>query len=355
MNSMERVLASVEGTPRDRCAFTAMLSLYGARLTGCDLEQHYTDPAAYARGQLAVLETFHPDILLSPLAFAAMGSAFGSHVHFFEDHEPNISRFAIASAGEWDRIALPDPGTNPHLLFFRETVRRIAKETRGEVPIAAIVPSPMDFPILAMGIEEWLETVLFDVPKARRIVDDTVPLFVRMANCLLEDGAAFLVVSCAFASPAIVTREMVTDFSRPILERALAQIKGPIVLHSTSAPFLRHLDLLTGLPSTAAFGMDYPDDLGEARRIAGPGSVLLGGPSGPAFPDKTAAQVEEECRVILENRRKDARFILYTAGTDIPLHTPPENIHAIRRAVEALGGIPGKSGRVDQKTESVPA
>ncbi len=351
MNSTERVSAAVEGKPRDRCAFTAMLSLYGARLTGCDLERHYTDPAAYVRGQLAVLEEFHPDILLSPLAFAAMATAFGSGVHFFEHHEPNLGRPAIASASEWDRVVLPDSNAHPDLLFFREVVRRLSAKTRGEVPIAAVLPSPIDFPILTMGIEEWLKTVLFDVPKARRIVDDIVPLFVRMANGFIEDGAAFVVVSCAFASPAIVTREIVKDFSRPVLEQALAQLKGPAVLHSTSAPFLRHLDLLMGLPFTESFAMDYLDDLSEARQIAGPGAVLLGGPSGPALPDKTAAQVEEECRAILENRRQDARFILYTAGTDIHLHTPPENIHAIRRAVEAQGEVRGKSSQAEPKTE----
>jgi uroporphyrinogen decarboxylase len=355
MNSMERVLAAVEGKPRDRCAFTAMLSLYGARLTGCDLERYYTDPAAYVRGQLAVLETFHPDILLSPLAFAAMGMAFGSKLHFFADHEPNICRPAIASADEWDRVALPDPGTHPHLLFFRETVRGMAAKTRGEVPIAAVLPSPMDFPILIMGIEEWLNTVLFDAPRARRIVDDITPLFVSMANGILKDGAAFVVLSCAFASTAIVTREIVADFSRPALEGALAQLNGPVVLHCTSAPFLRHLDLLTGLPSAAAFAVDYLDNLSDVRQAVGPGAVLLGGPSGPALPDKTAAQVEEECRAILEDRRQDAHFILCTAGTDIPLSTPPENIHAIRRAVEAQGGILGKSGQADRKTGPVPA
>ena len=344
MNSMERVLATVAGKPRDRCAFTAMLSLYGARLTSCDIERYYTDPAAYAQGQLAVLETFRPDILLSPLAFASMGTAFGSKLHFFADQPPNIRRPAIASADEWDRLVLPDPGTHPHLLFFRETVRGMAAQTRGEVPIAAVLPSPMDFPILIMGIEEWLQTVLFDAPRARRIVDDIMPLFVHMANGMLEDGCTFIVVSCAFASPAIVTREIVTGFSRPSLERALAQLKGPVLLHNTGAPFLRYLDLLRGLPSTIAFAVDCLDDLGEARQAIGPDAVLFGGPFGPNFPSKTAAQVEEKCRAILEGRRRDPHFILFTAGADIPLNTPPENIHAIRRAAEAQGAIAGKPG-----------
>jgi uroporphyrinogen decarboxylase len=344
MNSMERVLATIAGKPRDRCAFTAMLSLYGARLINCDLERYYTDPAAYARGQAAVLETFRPDILLSPLAFASLGMAFGSKLHFFADQPPNMRRPAIASTDEWDRVVLPDPDTHPHLQFFREAVRRMAVKTRGEVPIAAVLPSPVELPILVMGIEEWLQTVVFDPPRARRIVDDVTPFFVRMANGMFEDGCAFIVLTCAFCTPAIVTRRIVTEFSRPALESALVQLKGPIVFHNCGAPLLDHLDLLTGLPSTAALAMDFVDNLAEARRIAGPDTVLFGGPLGPGLPGRTAAQVEEQCRAILEERRQDPHFILYTAGADVPLQTPPENIHAIRRAAEAQGEIPGKSG-----------
>jgi uroporphyrinogen decarboxylase len=355
MNSMERVLATVAGKPRDRCAFTAMLSLYGARLTGCDLERYYTDPAAYARGQLAVLETFQPDILLSPLAFAVMGMAFGSKLHFFAEQPPNVCRPAIASAGEWDRLVLPDPCTHPHLQFFREAVRRMAAETRGEVPIAAALPSPIDFPLLIMGIEEWLQTILFDAPRAWRIVDDVTPLFVQLANCMLEDGAAFAGVSCAFASPVIVTREIATEFSRPALIKALAQVKGPVVLHNTGAPLLRHLDLLTGLPSTVALAVDFLDNLGEARKIIGPDTVLFGGPLGNTLPSKSAAEVEDECRAILEGRRQDARFILITAGADVPLQTPPENIHAIRRAAELHGEIPGVPSQPGRIAAPVPA
>ena len=61
MNSMERIQAALAGKPVDRRAIAPVLGLYGARLTNCPLDQYYTDPAAYARGQSAVRETFQPD------------------------------------------------------------------------------------------------------------------------------------------------------------------------------------------------------------------------------------------------------------------------------------------------------
>jgi len=339
MNSMERVLTTLAGKPLDRRAVAPVLSLYGARLTNCPLEQYYTDPVAYARGQSAVRETFQPDVLFSPFAFASIGAAFGSEVHFFANQAPNIRRPAIQSAEDWDKLVLPDPDTHPRLLFFREAIRRMAAEHQGQVPIAAVLPPPIDLPALIMGIETWLETVLFDAGGTQRIMDQVVPFFVRLANSLLADGATFIVLPCAFASPTIVTREIAAAFARPALEEALAQLKGPVVLHHIGAPILRHLDLLTGLPSTVAFALDHQDNLSQARRVVGPAAVLFGGPNGPNLGRMTRAQVESECRAVLENRRHDIHFVLFTSGADVPLDTPPENIHAMREAAESFGGI----------------
>ena len=339
MNSMERILGTLAGKPLDRRAVAPVLSLYGARLTDCPLERYYSDPASYARAQSAVRETFQPDVLFSPFAFASIGAAFGSELHFFADQAPNVCRPAIQSVEEWDKLVLPDPDTHPQLLFFREAIRRMAVEHQGQVPIAAVLPPPIDLPALIMGIETWLETVLFDADGTQHIMNQTVPFFVRLANTLLADGAAFIVLPCAFASPAIVTREIAAAFARPALEKSLAQLKGPVVLHHIGAPILRHLDLLTGLPSTVAFALDHQDNLDQARRVVGPATVLFGGPCGPNLGRMTCAQVASECRAMLEDRRQDAHFVLFTSGADIPMNTPPENIHAILNAAESFGKV----------------
>jgi uroporphyrinogen decarboxylase len=339
MNSMERIQATLAGKPLDRRAIAPVLGLYGARLTNCPLEQYYTDPAAYAAGQMAVRETFQPDVLFSPFDFAAIGAAFGSELHFFADQAPNIRRPVIQSKDEWDRLVFPDLDTHPRLLFFREAIRMMAAEYRDEVPIAAVLPAPIDLPALIMGMEAWLETVLFDAVGTQRIMERVIPFFVRFANSLFADAAAFIVMPCAFASPAIVTHEIASGFARPVLDKALSQLKGPVVLHHIGTPILRHLDLLMGLPSTVAFALDHRDNLGQARQTVGPYPVLLGGPCGPDMARKTSAQVDSECRTILEDRRQDAHFILFTSGADIPLNTPQENIHAMRKAAESFGRI----------------
>ncbi len=336
MNSIERIQATLTGQAVDRRAVAPVLSLYGARLTGCPLERYYTDSAAYALGQTAVLETFQPDILFSSFSFSSLAAAFGCELHFSEKQAPNVRRPALKSAEEWDTLVWPRHDTNPHLLYFREAIQRLVSEHGSEVLVGAPIVAPFDLPALVMGIEGWLRLILTDRNRAQYVLEECVPFFVEMANSYFEAGAACVVAPCGFMSPSVVTRGIAEHFSRPALAAALPQLKGPIVLHHVGAPMLAHVDLFTGLPSTIALGLDQADDLDQTRSIVGPDLTLFSGPSGFRLQDRTAAEVESGCRALLENRRQDARFILYTCGADIPLETPPENIHALRRAAESF-------------------
>jgi uroporphyrinogen decarboxylase len=337
VNSFERIQATIEGRTTDRRAIAPLLSLYGARLTGCQLSEYYTNPAAYARGQAAVHEVFRPDVLFGSFALALLGGSFGSQLRFFADQPPNIGAPVIKSIDEWKQLRWPDFATDPGLNYLRETVRLIRK-LNPDIPIAAMLPAPTEFAALIMGMEQWLDAVLFDTNRARVVVQEIIPFFVRLANDLFSAGTSFIIMPCAFALPSIVTRDIVTTFTRPALITAFAQLRGPVVVHHIGGEVLANLDLLKDLPAVAAYAIDIRDDIIKARAIIGSGGVLLCGPSGPNLYRMTATQVENNCRSLLESCRSDPRVILYTSGADIPLTTPVGNIHALRKAVEPAVG-----------------
>lgn len=339
MNSMERIQATLAGKPLDRRAVAPVLGLYGARLTNCPLDRYYTDPVAYLRGQTAVWDMFQPDILFAPLAFASIGAAFGGELVHLETMPPDLRTPAIKSIQQWNSLVPPDSDSHPQLTYFRDTIRLLAAQYDGQVPIVIMIPIPTDIPDLVMGLEGWLETVLFNPTAAERVMDKIIPFYVRMINGFFAAGASFVVMPCGFASSAIATRKMVSIFTRPILLNVLAQLNGPVVLQSMGAPMLDHLDLLTDLPQVSAFMVDQTDDLARARAVIGPDSALFGGLDCTNIGRMTAAQAEERCQEILENRRQDARFVLGTSGPDVSWHTPPENIHALRKAADSFGRV----------------
>lgn len=338
MNSLKRFNGMLAGQPTDRRPFTLVLSLYGARLTGCPLDQYYADPAAYARGQAAVRETFGPDVLFAPICVALIGAAFGTKLRYLTHNAPTIEAPLIASAQAWEHLSFPDPDTQPHLRFIRESLQRMVAEHRNEIPIAALLLPPLDIPLMIMGMDIWLETMLFDLPLAERIVRSIIPFFVALANRCFEDGAACLILPSAFVSSRILPRNLVERFCRPLLAEALAQLRGPVVLHHLDHPLLPYLDLLAGLPAVGAFSLAASDDLRQARAVVGPLPVLLSGPDPHWLNRSSTAEITALCTALLADRREDRRFLLCNTGADVPFGTPPENIHAVRRTVESFAG-----------------
>ncbi len=224
MNSMERIMATLQGKPVDRRAVSLTLSLYGARLTSCDLQTYYTNPARYARGQSAVRELFKPDIIFAPFALPLLGAAFGGEVRFFENQAPNLVKPAISSASEIDQLVVPDIDTDPHLTYFRECIRLLAAECGTEIPVVAIALSPVDLPSMIMGIEPWLETLLFDEEGFNRMLDITTPHFVKWVNALLADGATCVALPAAFTNSNILPH----NIAEKIAVRGARQLR-PVV------------------------------------------------------------------------------------------------------------------------------
>ncbi len=339
MNSIERITASVKGEPTDRRAISPILPLYGARLTGCELSEYYTNASAYARGQSAVLETFEPDVLFGPFALPLEGAAFGSEARILDNQAPNLRKPAIFSVEEMAKLVVPDVNSHPHLLYFQEAIRQMGAEHGQEVPIAAIASGPIDLPALILGIEGWLDALLFNKDGARQMLDLTIAHSVRFINALFSAGASFVAIPVDFASPSIVMRETASGVTVPALKEALSQMKGPIFLHSGGAPLAPSIDLLANVPNVAGFVLNGSDSFEDARKRIGPEPVLVGNIEGPSLFIRKKEDIREECLSALNDRRKDPHFVLGTCMADIGMDTPPENIHVLRESAEHFADL----------------
>ena len=222
---------------------------------------------------------------------------------------------------------------------MREGLRRIAKAHGEEVAIAGVLLSPVDLPLLIMGIDGWIQTVLFDSVNMKRMLEITVPFFLQYADALAADGAELIALPLAFLSPALVTSEIVEKITLPVLRDVLAEVRVPVVIHHAGSPFLKFLHFCAELTNVAGYVLDYTDDLALARKTLGAGVTLLGGLDGPNLDNTKAAAIEAECERVLVDRRNDPNFVLCASGPDVALNTPRENIHAMRTAVESFGAV----------------
>ncbi len=337
MNGRERVLNMIQGKEFDRRPFGAVLSLYGAKLTGCPVERYYSDAKEYARGQDAILRKIDPDVLAAPFLPGTYGEAFGSAPRREEGRVPGARRRAAGSDGDLSGLSCPDIERHPGLAYIRESVRLMHAAHGREKIIAAAMPNPLDLPAAIIGLEAWTETVLSDEIKTERMLSFTVPFFVSFCNALFKDGADLVVLPTTFLTRHITSRRSVEEFAMPALSKAFAQVNGPLLLHYTGSSFVAYLGLMAGLPHVAGFTLDHRDDFGNARRCVREEQILVGGFDGPTLHFMDASWIRSRCLSVLGEWRGDRRFVPFASGTDLPMETPLENILALREAVEEFG------------------
>lgn len=334
MKPIERVFNRLQGISTDRVPFAPLTPLYGARLISAPLNQYYSDATLYFKGQQAVVDTIEPDILFSPFALTMEAEAFGSKLAYFEKNPPNLKIPAITTYSEIIKLKAPDIEKNPQLLYMQESTRLLVDLYKGQIPVAAIVSSPTELPALIMGIENWIDTLLFHPEEAMLMIELTMDYFVQFSNRMLDLGASCIFTPASFSNPTIITRKIAKDILVPELHKAYTRVNGPIVFHHGGARLLPFLEILNELPNVVGFVLDPRDSFDEARLIIGNGLAIMGNLNGPLLLKATPKTIEQWVLKLLDNRKDDAKYIMTTSNADIPYDTPIENIQTIVRTIK---------------------
>lgn len=328
MNSLERILATVTGDDADYQPFTMLLSLYGASLIKSDTMPYYRDAERWYQGQKAVVELFDPDILITPFSFPLEAEAFGSELIFLNQYAPNVRKPILTNLSQIEALPEPDFESAPSLKFMLQGMDQMARDYHGTKAIAAPIHSPCDLPAVLMGIERWIDTLLFHPVAVEKIMKRTVEHFVRLGNEFLARGATFLVVPVDFMTPMIITEKMFHQLI-PYLDDAFSRIKGPIVIHNGGSKLMPFIHHFAKLPNVIAFVLEPSESFEVARSIVGKDLVMMGNFDGPNFSNLSPENAIEKTLRILNDRKDDKHFIFATSNADIPYSTPVETIQSV--------------------------
>ena len=337
--SRDRVMGAITGQRCDRCPTGTVLGLVGARLIGCDLKTYFNDPECFADGQMAALDEFGVDFLLSPFALAKIAESFGSETRYFETRPPTLIRPALMELSDLLLIKIPDIDSNPAILYQRESIRSLVNQCGNKTPVGAIVMAPWDILPMIVGLEKWMDTIYFEPDIAKTVVDSLSGFFIDMANAFLVDGADFVVVVTALTSPGTIRRDYAEKYVMPLFNAMLPEIKGGVLIHHSGQRIEPFIDLYKDISNVIGFALDSRDDPKSARIKAGPQKVLFYGPEGNGLPHMSVNEISGFCQNVLHSHRDDPHFILATSGPDIPYDTPLPKIHAFCDAAKEYGRI----------------
>jgi uroporphyrinogen decarboxylase len=337
MTSLERIGLAMAGQFADRRAVGPVLSLYGCKLAGSSPEAYYRDPGLYLEGQKAVVRQFDPDIVFAPFALTLEAEAFGSTLKWVPFGPPNVSKPIQPPASDAANLPRFDPKSSRPLAYVIESAALLAKEFKGDRPVAAILTAPSDLPAILLGIDRWLDLLLFDQEKAQAYLRIAEDHFAAFGAALFEAGVAFVAVPVEFANPAILTDRLIRELTLPSLARAFARLPGPVVFHHGANPLADRVGMFTELPNVIGFALDERDDPGAARAAIKAGQLILAGPAGPKLNRRAIPIIRSAVARMLANRVDDPRMVVVSSAADIPWDTPEANISAFMDAARAQG------------------
>jgi len=186
---------------------------------------------------------------------------------------------------------------------------------------------------------------MFDDSLAGQLLAWSGAFWVAWVNAQFEAGADVAVVTEGMAAATMTTRALFKEKCLPHTRACYAEANSPLVFHPTGGRINHMIDLVPGLPHLAGIGISSRDDLHEARRKAGPGIPLLGNIDNLCFRSVSSDQIRGLATQCLEAGEQIGPFILCNSGADLPIDTPPENIHALREAAEAFAARPDTAHR----------
>ncbi|MBE9467453.1 MAG: DUF1638 domain-containing protein [Bacteroidetes bacterium] len=331
LNGYQKILNAINGTPTETTPLALVLSLYGSKLTSSPPKEYYSNPEAYVKGQEAIVDLYNPDIITTPFVLPFEGEAFGSEIKYVAKMTPQLKRPVISSYDEIKNLKTPayNEGAKAYCL---ECAKMLVSRYKYKNFILGFTLSCIDSCAMIMGVEGFMDTLLFHPKELQLLFEKTSRHFIEYSNALFDIGVDAIAIPSAFCSPTMVTSKIIEEVILDPLTNALQKIKGSVIIHNGSATNLKFLHYYVNLPNVAGFVIDNRENMDEARQIVG-NKLLLGNMNIATIAEKTPEVVQRATSRILNRRKSDNHFVFCNAGPDVTYETPHENIIAICNTV----------------------
>lgn len=187
MTRRERVETVYALGKPDRIPFVPAIYEHKARLIGRSPSQVCRNAELLYESLLAELRVYDPDMLVVGLdVYNVEAEALGCRVVYFEDsnHVPGITAPLLESAGDLDRLGLPDPESGGRMPLYLRVAGALQCELGAGMIIRGALTGPFSMACELLGAERFLMTVVEDPAFARRLLEFT-------AEVTAGYGAAF--------------------------------------------------------------------------------------------------------------------------------------------------------------------
>lgn len=250
-------------------------------------------------------------------------------------------RFARTLQEEADILTLTVPDMN-ELQYVFNAVSSIRKALNGRVPLIGFSGSPWTlatYMVEGKGGTDFLNTKKMAYARPdllHHILETTAQTVIQYLNAQIAAGAQAVMIFDSWGGA--LSHNAYTEFSLNYMQKIVAGLtktaegkKVPSIVFTKGGALWLEAQAEIGAD---ALGLDWSVDIGQARTRVG-NKVALQGNMDPAILLSTPKAIEKEVASILASYGHGHGHV-FNLGHGITQFTPPENAHAMLKAVKNL-------------------
>ncbi len=329
MNKKQLFDALAEGKPTDYTLFRPILMHFAARFNGNTYGQFASDYKVLVDCNLRAIDYFDIDMVGLISDPYRETSAFGAPVTFIPEGVPRCEKLIVKSWDDVKNLQRPDVCQCSRTLDRIKGAELFQQKLQGTVPVIGWIEGPLAEACDLAGVSNMLMQLMMDYDFCKLLLDKCTQTAKDFAKAQIEAGCDVIGIGDAICS-------QIDPFTYDtfVKERHKEIIS---FIHSLGARTKLHIcgDITHLLPLLAELGtdildLDYDVDIAHARSVVGEKVILCGNIEPVKIQDSSAETVERLSRELVEKFGNE-RFIL-SAGCEITVGTPPENLMAMRKA-----------------------
>jgi uroporphyrinogen decarboxylase len=266
-------------------------------------------------------------------------SAMGLGLHFVEGEGPAFER-PLRDAASIAKLGVPDPETDTR--YVMDAVRLIRRELAGRVPLIGFAGSPWTlatYMVEGRSSREFaqIKTLLYQEPKTlHALLSKLADAVTAYLNAQIAAGVQTVMLFDTWGGT--LSASAYREFSLHYMTRIVRGLKHeqdgrrvPVILFTKGGGGWLEAMAESGCD---ALGIDWTQDIGDARRRVGD-KVALQGNLDPAVLHASPAHIREQVTNVLESFGPGSGHV-FNLGHGITQDVRPEHAAAMIAAVQEL-------------------
>jgi len=330
MTKKEDFINLIEGIyTGGKTVFSPILMHFIARYAGGNYARFASDYRFLVEANIRALNDFDIDMVGLISDPYRETSAFGAGIEYIPEGVPRCIDLVVKNEQDVRNLGRPDVYKCERTLDRILGAELLSKRTKGEVPLIGWIEGPLAEACDLAGIERFMMIIMMDPDTANLLLDKCMLMAKDFAKAQIEAGCDIIGMGDAICSQIdpFTYETFVKERHREIIQ----------FIHDCGARIKVHIcgDIKHLLPSMNDLNIDILDidwqvNPQHAFEVMGADVIRCGNIDPRFIMDKTPEEIFFSCNQLCISE-KGRKFIL-SAGCEIIVTTPPENLKAMRKA-----------------------